>query len=107
MENKVRKSLGLLTEDSIGENKEVTRRKFMRDSAMVAAGLGSVIGGCKGKEEEKEPNTVESDAPKTPEKEEDPQVAKKVDDINVALIGLGVQCDRLRDAIFKTKMDKT
>lgn len=107
MENKVRKSLGLLTEDSIGENKEVTRRKFMRDSAMVAAGLGSVIGGCKGKEEEKEPNTVESDAPKTPEKEEDPQVARKVDDINVALIGLGVQCDRLREAIFKTKMDKT
>ena len=63
MENKVRKSLGLLTEDSIGENKEVTRRKFMRDSAMVAAGLGSVIGGCKGKEEEKEPNAVESGTP--------------------------------------------
>jgi len=69
--------------------------------------LGSVIAGCKGKEEEKEPHTVESDAPKAPEKEEDPQVAKKVDDINVALIGLGVQCDRLRKAIFKTKMDKT
>jgi len=98
MENKVRKS-------SIGENKEVTRRKFMRDSAMVAAGLGSVIGGCKGKEEEKEPNTVESDAPKTPEKEEDPQVAKKVDDINVALIGLGVQCERLMEAILGKKTD--
>ncbi|MBA7660156.1 Inositol 2-dehydrogenase/D-chiro-inositol 3-dehydrogenase [subsurface metagenome] len=87
------------------ENKEVTRRKFMRDSAMVAAGLGSVIGGCKGKEEEKEPNTVESGAPKAPEKEEYPQVAKKADDINVALIGLGVQCERLMEAILGKKTD--
>lgn len=102
MENKVRK-------DSIGENKEVTRRKFMRDSAVVAAGLGSVIGGCKGKEEEKEPNTVESGPPETPQKEEYPGETgrAKVDDINVALIGLGVQCERLMEAIFKTKMDKT
>jgi len=99
------------------ENKEVTRRKFMRNSAMVAAGLGSVLGGCKSKEEEKEPNTVESGAPKPPQKEEDPRVLNsvvsdetggaKVDDINVALIGLGVQCERLMEAIFKTKMDKT
>jgi predicted dehydrogenase len=98
------------------ENKEITRRKFMRDSAMAAAGLGSVIAGCKGKEET-EPNTVESGAPKPLQKEEGPQILNavvsdetggaKVDDINVALIGLGVQCDRLREAIFKTKMDKT
>jgi predicted dehydrogenase len=74
--------------------------------------LGSVIAGCKGKEET-EPNTVESGAPKTPEKEEDPQVLApaissetgggKVDDINVALIGLGVQCGRLMDAILGSK----
>jgi predicted dehydrogenase len=94
------------------ENKEITRRKFMRDSAMAAAGLGSVIAGCKGKKET-EPNSVESGAPKPPEKQEDPQVLNPaileetgggdVEDINVGLIGLGVQCDRLMKAIRGSK----
>lgn len=45
------------------ENNKVTRRRFMRDTAFAAAGLGSALSGCKAKEEE-QPAPVEPEAPK-------------------------------------------
>jgi predicted dehydrogenase len=64
-------------------DKGIDRRKFLKSTATVGAGLvlnPAVFGGSN---------------------------KDKVDDINVALIGLGVQCGRLMDAIFETGMDKT
>jgi len=69
------------------ENKASTtsidRRKFLQSTATVGTGLvlNPVVLGQTGR--------------------------GKPDDINVALIGLGVQCGRLTEAILKTEMDKT
>ena len=58
------------------QNKQVTRRKFIRDSAVVAAGLGSVLAGCKAKEEE-QPSAVEPNLPAKEQKEKYPQVPRR------------------------------
>ncbi len=47
----------------------------MSDTAFVAAGLGSVLAGCRAREEE-EPNAVESDAPKTTQVKDYPHVPR-------------------------------
>ncbi len=63
----------------------IDRRIFMRSTAAIGAGLFIASTGC-GKE----------------------VGAKKPDPLNIGLIGLGEQCQRLMgDAILKTKMDKT
>jgi predicted aldo/keto reductase-like oxidoreductase len=54
------------------ENKQVTRRRFMRNSAITAATLGSVLAGCKVRKKEKEPNSVEPEEPNIVE----PEVSK-------------------------------
>ncbi|RKY07980.1 MAG: gfo/Idh/MocA family oxidoreductase, partial [Planctomycetota bacterium] len=65
--------------------KNIDRRTFMRSTAAIGAGLFLASDGCgKG------------------------VGAKKPDPLNIGLIGLGEQCQRLMgDAILKTRMDKT
>jgi hypothetical protein len=76
------------------ENKGVTRREFMRGSAIVAWGLGpalagatAVFTGCKGKKE-KEPNAIESAAPR---KTQEPKLAQ-VPRRELGKIGVKVPC---------------
>ncbi len=69
------------------KNKQVTRRRFIRDSAITAAGLGSVLAGCKAKQE-KEPNAVEPEVSKTPEKEEYPRMPRR----KMGKTGVKVSC---------------
>jgi len=69
------------------ENKQVTRRRFIRGSAMAAVGLSSVLAGCKAREE-KEPNTVETEVSKTPKKQEQPQVPRR----KLGKTGVEVSC---------------
>jgi len=60
------------------ENKQVTRRQFMRDGAMVAAGLGAALAGCKGKKQP-EPNAPSEEVVKSlePQQPEQPQVPRR------------------------------
>jgi len=87
------------------ENKQVTRRRFMRNSAMAAAGLGSVLAGCKAKEE-KEPNIVEPEVSKTPEKEEYPQMPKRKlgkTGVEVPVLSLGTMFNLVDSQIILRK----
>jgi len=70
-------------ENNASSSKGIDRREFLQSTATVGAGLvlNPVVLGQTG--------------------------GGKVDDINVVLIGLGVQCERLMEAIFKTGMHKT
>jgi aryl-alcohol dehydrogenase-like predicted oxidoreductase len=56
---------------------KVTRRSFICDSAMVAAGLSSVFSGCKSNKE-KEPNAADSNAQRKAQKPGYPQVPTRM-----------------------------
>ena len=85
------------------ENKQVTRRRFMRNSAMAAAGLGSVLAGCKARKvEEKEPNAVEPEVSKIPKKEEYPQVPRRKlgkTGVDVPVLALGTMFNLIDNQI--------
>jgi len=57
-----------------GKQNNIDRRNFLK--TMGAAGLGSVLAGCKGKEE-KQPDTVEAEAPERAQEPEYPQVPRR------------------------------
>ena len=87
----------------------------MRDSAMVAAGLGSVLAGCKARKvEEKEPNAVEPEEPnivepevsKTPEREEYPQMPRRKlgkTGVTVPVLSLGTMFNLIDNQIILRK----
>ncbi|MFB0525592.1 MAG: aldo/keto reductase, partial [Phycisphaerae bacterium] len=69
------------------ENRQVSRRDFMRRSAMVAAGLGSVFPGCKGKAE-KQQKPTEPEASQAPQEEKYPQMPRR----KLGKTGIDVPC---------------
>jgi len=90
------------------EKKQVTRRRFMRDSAIAAVGLGSVLAGCKAKEkeEEKEPNIIEPEVTKIPKKEEYTEMPKRIlgkTGAVVPVLALGTMFDLVENQIILRK----
>jgi predicted aldo/keto reductase-like oxidoreductase len=72
------------------ENKQVTRRRFMRDSAMVAAGLGSVFVSAT--------DAADPAAPEKPQKSKLPQIPRRKlgkTGIKVPCLGLGTMFNLL------------
>jgi predicted aldo/keto reductase-like oxidoreductase len=73
------------------ENKHVSRRKFMRDGALTAAGVGSLLVGCKAKGQE-QPTAANPKPTEKPQQPPYPQVAKRKlgkTDIEVPVLSLG------------------
>lgn len=71
-------------------SKKVTRRRFMRDTAFVAAGLSSTLAGCKGKGQEESP--TEPNTPKTAKEKTFPKVPRNKlgkTDVDVPILSLG------------------
>ena len=84
---------------------KVTRRSFIRDSAMVAAGLSSVFHGCKSSEE-KEPNTADPNAQGKAQKPEYPQVPTRMlgkTGIEVPSLALGALFNLVENQIILEK----
>ena len=54
----------------------IDRRNFLK--AVGAAGLGSVLAGCRQRKKQQEPNAVESNAPKTPAQDQVAQMPKRI-----------------------------
>jgi hypothetical protein len=80
---------------------EVTRRKFIYDSAMVAAGLSSFLHGCKSNEE-KEPNAADPNTQGKAQKPEYPQVPRR----KLGKTGIEVPCLAL-GALFNLVENQT
>ncbi len=58
------------------EANPIDRRNFLK--TVGAAGLGSVLAGCRPKKKQQEPNAVESDVPKTPAQDQVAQMPKRI-----------------------------
>ncbi len=74
----------------------------MRDTAFAAAGLGSVLSGCKAKEEE-QPTPVEPEAPKTTQAKDYPQVPRRKlgkTGIDVSALSLGTMFNLIDSQII-------
>ena len=85
-------------------NDKVTRRKFMRDTAFVAAGLSSALAGCKGKDQEQPP--TEQTTPKTAQENVTPIVPRRKlgkTDIEVPVLSLGTMFNLIDAQIILRK----
>ncbi|MCK4293636.1 MAG: aldo/keto reductase [Planctomycetes bacterium] len=75
----------------------IDRRNFLK--TVGAAGLGSVLAGCRQKKEQQEPNAVESDVPKTPVQDQVAQMPKRI------LGKTGVEIPALAFGTFQVDVD--
>jgi len=75
----------------------IDRRNFLK--TVGAAGLGSVLAGCRQKEKQQEPNAVESDVPKTPSEDQVAQMPKRI------LGKTGVEIPALAFGTFQVDVD--